>query len=342
MSKLFSEFKMKNLFLKNRVVMPPMCMYCAGEDGLVTPWHLIHYGSRAVGGVGLIIQEATGVSPEGRLTSQDLGIWHDGQVEGLTKIVETVHQNGGKIGIQINHAGRKGKALDVEIEAPTALAYEEGDQVPKAMTREDIKETVAEFREAARRANQAGYDFLEIHGAHGYLINQFLSPLTNHRTDEYGGSPENRSRFLGEILDAVTAVWPGEKPLGLRITAEDYQEGGNMPPDLAHMINLVKEKGIDIVNVSTGGLVPVVPKAFPGYQVPHAEQIRQQTALPVMAGGLITEPKLAADILEKEQADLVYVGRELLRNPYWALHSAHDLGDEVDWPEQYLRAKPRR
>lgn len=341
MSKLFSEFNIKNLVLKNRVVMPPMCMYCALEDGRVTPWHVLHYGSRAVGGVGLIILEATAISKEGRISSRDLGIWNDDHVEGLSKIVDTVHSMGGKIGIQLNHAGRKCEADKMEVEGPSPLIYDEGYLVPKEMTRDDIKETVEEFQKAAKRALEAGFDIIEIHGAHGYLINQFLSPLTNHRKDEYGGSVENRCRFLGQVLDAVVSVWPTEKPLALRVTAEDYQEGGNRPEDLVTIINMVKEKGINLINVSTGGVVPVVPKAFPGYQLPHAEIIKTGTSLPVIAGGLIREAEEADEIITKGKADLVYIGRALLGDPYWVLHSANTLKYDIEWPKQYERAKPR-
>lgn len=339
MQKLFSEFKVKNLTLKNRIVMPPMCMYCAPETGMVTKWHTTHYATRAVGGVGLIIVEATGVSPEGRLTSRDLGIWSDDHIRGLSEIAEAVHQCGAKVGIQLNHGGRKCEANVAEIEAPSAIPYQEGSKVPKEMTKGDIRDTVEEFKAAAERAEKAGFDIIEIHAAHGYLLNEFLSPLTNHRTDEYGGSPENRVRILREVIDAVRTVWPEEKPIEIRVTAEDYQEGGNHAEDLALMINLVKANGIDLVNVSTGGLVPVTPKAFPGYQIPHGEVIKNLTGLPVIAGGMLSDAKEVNHILEQEKADAAYLGRELLRNPYWALQAAKVLDYDLTWPEQYQRAK---
>ena len=262
MNHLFSEFRIKNLTLKNRIVMPPMCLYCAPENGMATRWHIIHYATRAVGGAGLIIVEASGISPEGRLSSNDLGIWDDAHIEGLSEIVRAVHECGARIGIQLNHGGRKCKAAGVEIEAPSPIPYEEGDAVPKEVSKGDIEETVKEFVNAAVRAEKAGFDLIQIHAAHGYLLNEYLSPLTNHRADEYGGSPENRVRFLGAVLDEVRNVWPEEKPIEVRITAEDYQEGGNHAGDLGHMLNLIKNKGIDSINVSTGGLVPVVPETY--------------------------------------------------------------------------------
>jgi len=316
-------------------------MYCAAEDGVVTNWHIVHYATRAVGGVGLIIVEATGVSPEGRLTSNDLGIWNDDQTAGLAKIVDAVHEGGARIGIQLNHGGRKCEAKDVEIEAPSPIPYNEGGKLPREMSEKDIADTVEEFGQAAARAKKAGFDLIQIHAAHGYLINEFLSPLTNRRTDEYGGPQENRVRFLGEVIDAVRNVWPAEKPLEVRITAEDYQDGGNHAEDLGKMINLVKDKGVDSVNVSTGGLVPVVPDTYPGYQIPHAETIKKMTGLPVAAGGLLSNADEINDILVSNKADLVYLGRELLRNPYWTLKAAKELECEIEWPKQYERARFR-
>ncbi|MGI6730923.1 MAG: NADPH dehydrogenase NamA [Anaerovoracaceae bacterium] len=342
MHQMFNEYKIKNLTLKNRIVMPPMDMYCAPESGISTKWHTIHYATRAIGGTGLIIVETTAVSPEGRISSNDLGLWDDAHIEGLAEIVDMVHECGAKISIQLNHAGRKCEAKGMDVEAPSALAYEEGSPIPREMSKEDIAQTVEEFKAAAARAHQAGFDMLQIHGAHGYLINEFLSPLTNRRTDEYGGSHENRVRFLGEIIDAVRTVWPWEKPLEVRVTAEDYQEGGNLPEDLAKMINLVKDKGLDAVNVSTGGLVPVVPKVFPGYQVPHAELIKKETGLPVTAGGLITNGEEVESIISEGKAELVYLGRELLRNPYWVLETAHKMNVDIEWPKQYERGKWRK
>jgi NADPH2 dehydrogenase len=342
MSKLFSTFSIKDLELKNRVVMPPMCMYSAEDDGLIKDWHIIHYASRAVGGVGLIIQEATAIEPQGRITDNDLGIWDDSQIPGLKKLVQTCKTNGAKIGIQLQHAGRKYESKTETIFSPSAIAYSDEYQVPKEMTKDDIKRVVEAFKNAAKRCIEIGYDIIEIHGAHGYLINQFLSPLVNHRTDEYGGSIENRARFLREVVHAIREVWPEEKPLQLRVSAEDYMEEGNHPEDLAKIINLVKDEGLDIINVSSGGVVNVVPKAFQGYQTKFAEIVKEKTALPVITGGLIINAHMAEEILRNNRADLVFVGRALLRNPYWALQADFELNNEATWPKQYERGRLRK
>lgn len=342
MSRLFEEKQIKNLKLKNRIVMPPMCMYCAKEDGLVTPWHILHYTTRAVGGTGLLIIEATGICPEGRISASDLGLWDDSQIQGMKALVDAVHENGAKIGIQLNHAGRKCTAAGMDVEAPSPIPFDEESVLPREMTQADIEQTVQEFKAAAARAEEAGFDLIEIHGAHGYLLSEFLSPLTNKRTDHYGGSCENRVRMLGEVIDAVKEVWTKEKPLAVRVSAEDYQENGNKAQDLADMLKIVKEKGIDLINVSTGGVVSVAPKAFPGYQVPHARLIKEETGLPVIAGGLITKPQEAEEILERGDADFIYLGRELLRNPYWPLHASEELHAQMPWPKQYERAKPHK
>lgn len=337
MTHLFSEYSIGSLKLKNRVAMAPMCMFCAGEDGKVTDFHVLHYATRAVGGVGLIMIEATAISPEGRISSNDLGIWDDDHIEGLTRLVKAVHDNGAKIGIQLGHAGRKCRAEGMAVEAPSAIAFDEESPTPVEMTKQDIAVTVEEFRRAAIRANKAGFDIIQIHGAHGYLLSEFLSPLTNTRADEYGGSPENRVRIVGEVIDAIKSVW-GSKPLELRVSAEDYAEGGNKAEDLALMINLVKDRGLDTVNVSTGGVVSVMPKAFPGYQVPHAKIIKEQTGLPVVAGGLILSADEANRLVKAGEVEQVYFGRELLRNPYLALNAMFEMADDFEAPKQYKRA----
>lgn len=336
MANLFSKYKIGNLELKNRIVMAPMCMFCAPETGMVTDWHMLHYATRAVGGVGLIILEATAVSPEGRISSNDLGIWDDAHIEGLSRIVDVVHKNDCKIGIQLGHAGRKCKAVGMQIEAPSAIAFDEDSDIPKEMSKADISETVEEFKNAAVRAEKAGFDLIQIHAAHGYLLSEFLSPLTNTRTDEYGGNYENRARIVGEVTAAIQSIWK-DKPIELRISAEDYKEGGNKAEDLAKMINRIKEKGIESVNVSTGGVVNVMPKAFFGYQIPHAKVIKELTGLPVAAGGLITTAKEADTMIEKEGMEQVYIGRELLRNPYFAFTAMKELG-MAGIPDQYIRA----
>lgn len=342
MSKLFSNYRIKDLELRNRIVMAPMCMYSADDDGKAKEWHELHYASRAVGGVGLIIQEATAVESRGRISSNDLGIWDDSQIEGLKKIVDTCRKYGAKIGIQLGHAGRKCEAESERIIAPSPVAFSDEYRVPNEMTKSEINEVIKAFQNAAERCVEIGYDIIEIHGAHGYLINEFLSPLTNNRTDEYGGSKENRARFLKEVVQAVRNVWSVEKPLLLRVSAEDYAEEGNHPEDLADLINLVKGEGVDLINVSSGGVVSIVPKAFQGYQVKFAEIIKEKTNLPVVAGGLIIEPHMAEEILQNERADLIYFGRVLLRNPYWSLHADNELSNIAIWPKQYERAKLRR
>ncbi len=335
---LFTPISFKNLTLKNRIVMPPMCMYSAADDGMVTDWHVIHYATRAAGQVGLIIVEATGIEPRGRISNQDLGIWDDAHIPGLKKVVDQVHAQGGKIGIQLAHAGRKSGVVNSTPVAPSAIAFSEEYALPKALTLQEIKEVVQKFAQGAKRAVAAGFDILEIHAAHGYLINEFLSPLTNTRTDEYGGSFEKRVRFLDEVLLAVKQVIPREMPITVRVSADDYHPEGNTPELVAAMLNLVKHNGIDVVNVSSGAVIAAMPRAYAGYQVAMALTIKEKTKLPVLAGGLITEPAQVLQML-KAGIDLVYTGRELLRNPYWPLQAAHVLQEEVQWPEAYVRAK---
>lgn len=341
MSKLFSSYTLKDIELKNRIVMAPMCMD-SSEDGYVNDWHFIHYGTRAIGGVGLIIVEATGIEPGGRITDKDLGIWDDSQIDGLKKIVDNCHKNGSKIGIQINHSGRKSEVTSHPIIAPSAIAFNDSYRVPSEMTKADIKNTVHQFKAAAERALKAGFDLLEIHGAHGYLISQFLSPLTNKRTDEYGGTPENRVRFLREVIREVKTVWPETKPLLLRISAEDYNEGGNNSKVMAQLINLIKAEGIDMVDVSTGGVVPAKINTYPGYQIKPSEIIKTNCGIPTIAGGLITDALMAEEVLNNNRADLVFLGRELLRNPYWPLTAAKMLDENITWPIQYERSKSVR
>lgn len=341
MSILFNEINIKNMTVKNRIVMPPMCMYCAGDDGKVTPWHILHYATRAVGGAGLIIVEATGICPEGRISSRDLGLWNDDQIEGMKQLVDAVHANGAKVAVQLNHAGRKCTAEGMRVEAPSPIAFDDDSVVPHEMTAEDIEATVEEFRLAAARAEKAGFDMIEVHAAHGYLLSEFLSPLTNTRTDQYGGSPERRVKTVGKVIDAVKTVWPQDKPICIRVSAEDYQDGGNKAEDIAEMLCMIKDKGIDIIDVSTGGVVSAVPNAVKGYQIPHAEVIKNATGLPVIGGGLVTEAEEADDIIASGSTDMVYVGRELLRNPYWPLQATTVLDADVKWPSQYERARPR-
>lgn len=339
MAKLFESIKIKDMELKNRIVMPPMCMYSTDDNGHANDWHYIHYATRAIGGTGLIIVEATAVEKRGRISNRDLGIWDDSHVEGLSKIVGLSKKYGAKIAIQLAHAGRKCEVETENIIAPSPIAYNEKYKTPIEMTKEDIKTVIKAFKEGARRALSAGFDAIEIHAAHGYLINEFLSPLSNKRNDEYGGSLENRTRFLKEIIREVRKVWPENKPLIVRVSAEDYVEEGNHPEDLAEMINLVKEEGVDLIDVSSGAVVPAPIKAYPGYQVKFAEVIKDKTGLPVIAGGLISEPEMAEELVANNRADLVFLGRELLRNPYWPLQAAKKLRHNIDWPVQYERSR---
>ncbi len=338
MSRLFSEYQLKDMKLKNRIVMPPMCMYSA-EDGLVNDWHLTHYTTRAVGGAGLILIEATGVESRGRITDHDLGLWTDQQTEGMARLAGMCRKYGARVGVQLAHAGRKSEVTLEQPVAPSPIAFSDKYRVPTELKKGELPGIASSFRDAARRADQAGFDTIELHAAHGYLISEFLSPLTNLRTDEYGGSVKNRSSLLAEVIRQVRTVWPEKKPLIVRVSAEDYEEGGNHAEIIAEILKDLKGEGIDLVNVSSGGVVNTAMKAFPGYQVGFAETIRRVTGIPVIAGGLITTAKSAEKILKSEQADLIYFGRELLRNPYFPLQAAKELGDGIEWPVQYQRAK---
>ncbi|MCI1581042.1 MAG: NADPH dehydrogenase NamA [Clostridium beijerinckii] len=333
----FKNYTLKNTNLKNRIVMPPMCMYSSDEKGMANDFHYTHYVTRAIGAVGLIILESTGVVENGRTTDNDLGIWDDKHIDGLKKIVNGVKKYGSKIAIQLNHGGRKYTGTASQAVAPSAVKFDERSTLPKELTRDDIKEIVLNFKEAAERADKAGFDAIEIHGAHGYLIHQFLSPLSNLRKDEYGGDIKNRIRFLKEILEAVTEVWPKEKAILLRVSAYDYKEGGITLNDMIEIINEIKEY-IDIVHVSTGGLIPVEINAYPGYQVNYSSIIKEKCNIPTIAVGLITDINMAEEIISNGRADLVAVGRELLRNPYFVLNESKSRNIDFDYPEQYKGA----
>lgn len=332
---MFTPFELKSITIPNRIVMPPMCMYSATEEGQVTDWHLIHYGSRAVGKVGLIILEATAVEKRGRLSGRDLGIWEDSQIEGLRRVVEICRAHGSVVGIQLAHAGRK--AWGDELVAPSAIAFP-GFAVPHALSRAEIAEVVESWRQAARRTREAGFDVLQIHAAHGYLIHEFLSPLSNQRTDEYGGSLENRMRFLLEIVEAVQTEWPADKPLSVRLSAVDYLEGGLTLKDTVEISKALQAKGVDLLDISSGGILSARIELGPGYQVRFAEVVKQATGLPTITVGLITSVELAQEIISNGRADFVALGRELLRNPHWVLQAKPD--PEL-WPKQYERAIPR-
>ncbi|PIC64565.1 NADPH dehydrogenase NamA [Sporosarcina sp. P13] len=334
MAKLFTPYTIRGVEFKNRIAMAPMCMYSShNQDGKVQDWHKVHYPTRAVGQVGLIIVEATAVQQAGRISNEDLGIWSDDHVEGLTEIVQLMKQYGAKTGIQLAHAGRKA-TVDGTIYAPSAIAFSEDYKTPAEMTVEDIEETIEAFKQATIRSKQAGFDVIEIHGAHGYLINEFLTPLCNQRTDEYGGSAENRYRFLGQVIDAIRSVWDG--PLFVRISAEDYADGMDTAQYI-EMARWMKTQGVDLVDVSTGGVVPATIHPFPGYQIPSADKIRNEAHIATGAVGLITSALQAEEILQNGRADIVLFARELLRNPYWPYRAAKELGVKIESAVQYNR-----
>jgi len=353
MSMLFEPLTLRGLTLKNRIVVSPMCQYSA-VDGFANDWHLVHLGSRAVGGASLIIVEATAVSPEGRITPDDLGIWQDEHVEFLRRINQFVEAQGCVPGVQLAHAGRKASTYAPwkgngavaeggwETVAPSAVAFADNYPLPVALDAAGIKKVIADFRSATERALQAGFKVIELHAAHGYLLQEFLSPLSNQRTDTYGGSFENRIRLLLEVVAAVRQVLPEDFPLLVRISATDWAEGGWTPDESVQLATWLRDRGVDLIDCSTGGNVPhaKIPVG-PGYQVEFAERIRREVGIPTGAVGLITTPTEAETIVATEQADLVLLAREELRDPYFPLHAAHELGAEVAWPPQYERAKPR-
>lgn len=341
MKTLFSPFDMKDLQLRNRIVMSPMVTNSANEDGTVSDWHMVHYVSRAIGGVGLVMIEASPVESRGRLFRKDIGIWSDNHIERLAKLANQVHQAGAKIGIQLFHSGRKGRVKTEEIVAPSAIPFNEKSRTPKELTKDEIKEIIQAYQDGAKRALKAGMDVIEIHAAHGYLVNEFLSPLTNKREDEYGGSFENRLKFLVEIIRSVKEVWPATKPLFVRISAEEYHEDGLHVDDYVEIAKILKKEGVDLIDCSSGGVLPIRPPHIgPGYQVPYAEKIRREAEIATSAVGLLYEPALADEIIRNERADLIFLGRSLLYNPYWALDASRRLGAEIDyWPLQYTQAK---
>ncbi|MFJ5773915.1 NADH:flavin oxidoreductase/NADH oxidase [Streptomyces sp. NPDC093094] len=358
MSALFEPCTLRELTIPNRVWMAPMCQYSAAPDGpqegAPHDWHFSHYAARAAGGTGLILTEATAVAPEGRISPYDLGLWNDTQVEAFRRITRFLSAQGTVPGIQLAHAGRKastdrpwkgGTPVGPDAHgwtplAPSAVPFAEGHFVPDELTVEQIEGIVGQFADAARRALAAGFEVVEVHGAHGYLIHEFLSPHSNHRTDAYGGSHENRTRFALEVVDAVRAVWPQDKPVFFRVSATDWlDEGGWTADDTVRLARDLQAHGVDLLDVSTGGNVSDarIP-AGPGYQVPFAARVKAETGLPVAAVGLITEAEQAEKIVANGEADAVLLGRELLRNPSWARHAARELGGEVRVPDQYLRS----
>ena len=352
---LFDPLALRGVTLANRVGVSPMCQYSC-TDGFATDWHLVHLGSRAVGGAGLVFTEATAVLAEGRISPQDLGIWDDRHVAPLARIARFVRSQGAAPGIQLAHAGRKGSTYRPwdgqgmvpegqggwAVGAPSALPFAPGYPAPHAMSEAEIAGVVRGFVQAAARASAAGFQVVEVHAAHGYLLHEFLSPLANRRTDRYGGSLANRTRLVREVVSAVRAEWPAALPLFVRISATDWREGGWDLPQSIELARALRDLGVDVVDCSSGGQVPdaVIPTA-PGYQVAFAAEIRRATGVTTAAVGLITEPAQADAIVRAGEADLVMLARAELRDPYWPLHAAQELRGALAWPIQYLRAAPQ-
>jgi 2,4-dienoyl-CoA reductase-like NADH-dependent reductase (Old Yellow Enzyme family) len=351
---LFSPLQLRSLTFANRIGVSPMCQY-SSHDGFATDWHLVHLGARAQGGPGLVMIEASAVLPEGRISSADLGIWKDEHIPRLQQIARFIHAQGVRAGIQLAHAGRKGSMTPPfgrerlltpeegrwQTVGPSPIAFSPKYGVPQPLDQSGIAALVRAFAQGACRAKAAGFDFIEIHAAHGYLLHEFLSPLANHRTDAYGGSFANRIRLLLEVVDAVRAEWPAHLPLFVRISATDWSEGGWSPDEAVELARHLRAHGVDLVDVSSGGQVPDARIPIgPGFQVPFAARIRAEAGIPTAAVGMITEPAQADEIVASGQADMVFLAREMLRDPYWPLHAAIALGEEASWPVQYLRAAP--
>ena len=353
MALLFEPLKIRSIKLKNRITVSPMCEY-SSIDGFANDWHLVHLGSRAVGGAALIFTEATAVSPEGRITADDLGIWMDDHIAFLKRITEFLCAHGAIPGIQLAHAGRKashlnpwkgGRTLEKsegawQTFAPSAVPFKEGEPLPKEMSKDDISKVIYDFEQAATRALKAGFKVIEIHAAHGYLINEFLSPVSNKRTDEYGGSFENRVRILVELVEAIRKIITNELPLFVRISASDWVEGGWDIEDSIKLSKVLKDKSVDLIDCSSGGNSPhqAIPLK-PMYQVPFSEAIKKGTGILTGAVGLITAANEAEQILKEEKADLIILARQFLRDPYFPLHTAKELETDINWPVQYERAK---
>ncbi|MGE5386413.1 MAG: NADH:flavin oxidoreductase/NADH oxidase [Betaproteobacteria bacterium] len=356
MAHLFDPLKLRDIVLPNRIGIPPMCQYSA-RDGVAADWHFVHYGSRAVGGAGLMILEATAVTPEGRISPGDLGLWNDAQIEPLARIAGFAQAQGqGCVAaVQLAHAGRKAsvglgwqpqRSLEEKeggwtTLAPSAIAFGDGYAAPQALSAAGIAGVTAQFVASAKRAAAAGFQAVEIHAAHGYLLHEFLSPLSNHRTDVYGGSFENRTRLVREVVAAVREVWPERLPLLIRLSATDWIEGGWDADQTVELCRGLRELGVDLIDISTGGLVPTATiPAGPGFQTEFAARVRREAGVFSAAVGLITSPAQADHIVRSGQADIVLLGREVLRDPYWPLGAAKALGQTVAWPPQYLRAAP--
>jgi NADH:flavin oxidoreductases, Old Yellow Enzyme family len=342
---LFEPITLRGVEFRNRIAMSPMCMHSASEDGFVNDFHVVHYGARALGGAGLIMLETASVLPNGPIGPGDIGIWDDRHVEGLRRVTDAVHRFGAKAGAQLGHAGRQ-LGIDLPSIAPSAIPFTPQSRVPQEMSLAQIKEVIEAFRLGARRAAKAGFDVVEVHCAHGYLLHQFLSPLANKRTDAYAGSYENRYRIVREAIDAVRSEWQG--PLFVRVSTTDYAEGGNRPEDFLVFGRWMKEQGVDLIDCSTGGIAMVQVNTFPGYQVPAAELLRRELEIKTGAVGLIETGRQAEEILQNGRADMIFVGRDMLKDPFWARTAADDLKTTLPVPAQYtrygsgwLRSQPR-
>ena len=354
---LFAPFSSRDVTLRNRVVVSPMCEY-SSVDGFANDWHLVHLGARAAGGAGLVLTEATAVTAEGRISPADLGLWKDEQIEFLSRIVGFIEGQGAVAGTQLAHAGRKastappwlgGGPVAVSdggwrpILAPSPIAFSDTSIVPEALDQAGINQVAEAFAAAARRALEAGFKVIELHAAHGYLLHEFLSPLSNSRSDGYGGGFAERTRFTLEVVEAVRRVWPERLPLWIRVSATDWVDGGWTPEETVELARMVAARGIDLVDCSSGGAVggAAIPVG-PGYQTAFAERVRREAGVPTGAVGMITAAAQADAIIRSGQADVAILARELLRNPHWPLLAAAELGQEAQWPNQYLRAKPTR
>lgn len=356
MSQLYSPFTLRGIEFPNRIVVSPMCQY-SSENGMANDWHLVHLGSRAVGGAGLVFTEAAAVAPEGRISPSDLGIWMDEHIAPLQRVTTFIKSQGVYAGIQLAHAGRKASTLPPwkgrkqalaseggwQTVAPTALSFYENDVAPTQLSVGEIQDLLNAFVNAAKRSLSAGFDVIEIHAAHGYLLNQFLSPLTNKRKDKYGGSFENRARLLIEVTKGIRAVLPQEMPLFVRISAEEWTPGGHTIEESVEVAKLLKANGVDLIDCSSGGVDrdQNVPAKI-NYQVPFAEKIKKEVNIATGAVGLITDAHQAEEILKKDQADLIFIGREMLRNPYFPLLESEKIKANPVWPKQYERGKPAK
>ncbi|MFD7505877.1 NADPH dehydrogenase NamA [Streptomyces sp. NPDC059850] len=334
-AKLYEPITIRGTEFRNRIAMSPMCMHSADEGGHVRDFHLVHYGARALGGAGLVMLETAAVLANGPIGPGDIGIYDDSHIEGLTRLTEVIHGFGAKAGAQLGHAGRQVGVDSITPVAPSALPFGPDTRVPEEITVEGIKDVVEGFRKAAIRAKAAGFDVVEVHTAHGYLLNQFLSPLSNQRDDEYGGSHENRYRIVREVIDAVRGEWDG--PLFVRVSSTDHAEGGNTPEDFVTFGRWMKEQDVDLIDTSSGGIAPVKVASYPGYQVPAAELIRREVGIKTGAVGLIENARQAEEIVRSDRADIVLIGREMLKDPFWARTAADELRTAIEPPQQYTR-----